>query len=74
MTKGSHSHSGFPHALDVLQKPLSHLSWQTRIRSIADRREGRRKGVGIDAGWECVCCASPEIPISGVEAFAFDGQ
>lgn len=56
MTKGSHSHSGFLHALVVLRKPLSHLSWQTRVRSIADRREGRRKGVGIDAGWECAVC------------------
>lgn len=43
MTKGSHSHSGFPHALDMLRKPLSHLSWQTYIRSIADRREGEER-------------------------------
>lgn len=59
MTKGSHSHSGFPCALDVLRKPLSRLSWQTRIRNIADRREGRKE-VGIDAGQECVVCLTTQ--------------
>lgn len=60
MTKGSHFHSGFLHALDVPRKPLSHLSWQTRIWSIADRGEGRRAGVGIDAGQECVVCLTAQ--------------
>lgn len=58
LTKGGHSHSGFPHALDVLQKPLSRLSRQTRIR-IADRREGRKE-VGIGAGQECVVCLTTQ--------------